>query len=427
LNAGFVAKLSPAGDKLLASTFLGGGYSTQANSVVVDASGNALITGFTQGFTTGATPGAYQTKLVDTCTPSLVIHGPPYTGSGDAFVLKLNGTFSNAGFLTYLGGSCNDGGNSIALDPSGNIWVAGSTSSPDFPLKDPFQVTGLVSSTAGFVSELNGDGSQLLFSSLSEGSVLALAPGSVFLAGSSGPSASVVRIDPAKSAAVGINSVVPVVNFPPTTTSPAFVGIAPGQLIQIKGHNLGPTSKASAQLDASGRLPFILGNTIVFFDNVPAALLSVEATSITCFVPFEVNATTKITVRSDGQLSNAVKAGLFSSAPQVLTITNQDGSMNSADHPAKAGSAIALYVTGLGETNPPGADGLLNAAPLPVPLVGISVYFDGSQTPATVEFVGAAPGMIAGISQVNVRVPAGGSTPGGLSVNGSRATLYVVP
>ena len=64
LNAGFVSKISPAGDKLLASTFLGGGYSTQATSAVPDASGNVYVTGFTQGFATGATPGAYQIKFV---------------------------------------------------------------------------------------------------------------------------------------------------------------------------------------------------------------------------------------------------------------------------------------------------------------------------------------------------------------------------
>ena len=52
LNAGFISKISPAGDQLLASTFLGGGYSTQATSAVLDASGNAYVTGFTQGFAT---------------------------------------------------------------------------------------------------------------------------------------------------------------------------------------------------------------------------------------------------------------------------------------------------------------------------------------------------------------------------------------
>jgi uncharacterized protein (TIGR03437 family) len=429
LNAGFLAKLSPAGDKLLAGTFLGGGYSTQANSTTLDASGHVYATGFTQGFATGATPGAYQTKFVDACTPTLGI-GPsqPYTGTGDAFALELDPSLSTAIFLTYLGGSCNDSGSQIALDASGNIWISGSTSSPDFPLKAPFQASGLLSSPIqGFVSELSGDGSQLLFSSYSEGSALALSPGSVYLAGGIGSTASLARIDPAQSPAISIDSVLPAGGFPPSTINPSFGGVAPGQLIQINGRNLGPATKVSAQLDASGRLPFVLANTVVFFGNIPAPLLSIQASAILCYVPFEAGSTAQITVSSSGQTSNAVLMGIVPSSPQILSIVNQDGSVNSADHPAKVGSVIAIYVSGLGQTNPPGDDGLLNASPLPVPLAAVTVYFPaGSVAP---QFVGAAPEMIAGITQVNVQVPAstsssGATTPITIGINSASAQLY---
>ena len=433
MNAGFLAKISPAGDKLLAGTFLGGGYSTQANSAVLDASGHAYVTGFTQGFSTDATSGAYQTKLVDACTPTLAI-GPslPYTGTGDAFVLELDASFSTALLLTYLGGSCNDSGSQIVLDASGNIWIAGSTSSPDFPLKGPFQASGLPSSPIQeFVSELSGDGSQLLFSSFSEGSALALGPAALYLAGWTGSAASVAKIDPAQSPATSIDSVLPVVAFPPSTIGPSYGGVTPGQLIQISGRNLGPTNQASAQLDASGRLPFVLANSVVFFDNVPAPLVSVEASSIMCYVPFEVVSTATVTVSSNGQLSNAVLTGIVPSSPQILTVVNQDGSVNSAAHPAEAGSVITLYVSGLGQTNPPGDDGLVNASPLPVPLAAVTVYFPATSSVVTPQFVAAAAGMIAGITQVNVQVPAtipssGTTTPVAIGLNGASAKLYTV-
>jgi len=430
LNAGFLAKLSPAGDKLLAGTFLGGGYSTQANSVVLDASGNAYVTGFTQGFAPGATQGAYQTKLVDTCTPGLAI-GPsqPYTGTGDAFALELDPTFSTPHFLTYLGGSCNDSGSQIALDPSGNIWISGTTSSTDFPLRSPFQASGIQSSPIqGFVSELSGDGSQLLFSSFSEGSALSLGPGSVYLAGWAGSSASVSKIDPAKSPAITMDSVLPVVAFPPLTNYPFYPGVAPGQLIQIGGSNLGPAGKATAQVDASGRLPFVLANTVVFFGNIPAALISVQASSIICYVPFEIVAPAWIAVSSNGQVSNAVLTGIVPTSPQVLNVVNQDGTVNSADHPAKAGSVIMLYVSGLGQTNPQGDDGLTNGNPLPVPLAAVTVYFPVTPSAVTPQFVGAAPGLIAGITQVNVQVPTSvpstTNLPIEISVNAASAPLY---
>jgi uncharacterized protein (TIGR03437 family) len=432
LNAGFVTKISPAGDKLVASTFLGGGYATQANSVVLDPSGNAYITGFTQGFAPGATPGAYQTKLVDACIPTLSI-GPsaPYTGTGDAFVLKLDPTLSTAGFLTYLGGGCNDSGSHIGLDQAGNIWLSGTTTSPDFPLKDPFQASGIPSApNAGFVSELSRDGAQLLFSSFSQAVALAVTPASVYLAGSTSVSAFVTAIDPVKTPAISIDSIGPVVAFPSPTIVPFSAVAAPGQLIQIKGRNLGPANKLSAQVDASGRLPFVLGNTLVFFDNVPAPLLSVEASSIMCFVPFEAGSIPKVTVSSSGQVSNGAQIGVVASSPQVLSILNQDGSVNSADHPAKAGSVITLYVTGLGQTDPPGADGLRNGAPLPAPLVAVTVYFPTTPSSAvTPEFVAAAAGMIAGITQVDVRVPAsiplsGPTNPVSIGVNVAGAKLY---
>jgi uncharacterized protein (TIGR03437 family) len=430
LNAGFLAKISPAGDKLLASTFLGGGYSTQANSAVLDSAGHAFVTGFTQGFATGATSGAFQTKFVDACTPTFSIGpGALYTGTGDAFVLELDASFSTAFFMTYLGGSCNDAGRQIALDPTGNIWIAGATSSRDFPLKGPFQASGLPSSPIpGFVSELSGDGSQLLFSSFSEASALALSPAAIYLAGWTGSAASVAKIDPTQSPATSIDSILPVVAFPPSTINPSLGGVTPGELIQISGRNLGPANLASAQVDASGHLPFVLANTVVFFDNVPAPLVSVSASSILCYVPFEVVSTATVTVSSNEEVSNPVLIGILASSPQILTVVNQDGSVNSAAHPANAGSVIALYVSGLGQTNPPGDDGLVNASPLPVPLATVTVNFPVLSLGVTPQFVAAAPGMIAGITQVNVQLPAttpsSGAMPFTIGLNAASAKLY---
>jgi uncharacterized protein (TIGR03437 family) len=432
LDAGFVSKLSPAEDKLIASTFLGGGYTTEANALTLDTSGNVYVTGFTQGIAPGATPGAYQTKVVDHCTPSISIGpGVPYTGSGDAFVIKLDAALSSAAFLTYLGGACNDSGSSIALDASGNIWVSGSSVSPDFPLKDPFQVNGIVGSPiAGFVSEFNADASQLLFSSFSRSTDLALTPTAVYLAGANGTSTLVAKIDPASTPAISIDSVNPVVAFPPGSVGPFGNAIAPGSLIQITGRDLGPATKVNGQLDTSGKLPFVLAGTSVFFDNIPAPLISVEATSIVCFVPFEVASSTEMSVLSNGQRSNAVLAGVAPSAPQILSVANQDGTANSVDHPAKLGSVISLYVSGLGETNPPGDDGLTNAAPLPVPLAPVNVYLPlpMSFPLVTPQFVGAAPGMIAGITQVNAQLPTAISVAGGvitIGVNSASAPVYV--
>jgi uncharacterized protein (TIGR03437 family) len=177
---------------------------------------------------------------------------------------------------------------------------------------------------------------------------MAVVPGAVYLAGWTGSSGSVAKLDPATSPAVSIDTVLPVIAFPPPTTGLYYQGVAPGQMIQINGHNLGPAGKASAQVDASGRLPFILANTVVFFNNVPAVLISVQATSILCVVPFEVGQSTRVTVSFNGQVSNVVLIGTAPSLPQILSIVNQDGSMNFVADPAKAGSVIRSMSRGSG-------------------------------------------------------------------------------
>ena len=93
-----------------------------------------------------------------------------YKGSGqygsNAFVLKLDPTGANILLATYLGGSGTDGANKVGLDSAGHIFVAGSTSSTDFPLHNP-----VIGSTSGgfflgfgFVTEMNSDMTALVYS-----------------------------------------------------------------------------------------------------------------------------------------------------------------------------------------------------------------------------------------------------------------------
>ncbi len=150
INFGFVTKLSATADKAIASSFIGGGYLTQANALALDSSGDAYVTGSTWGITGGATPGAYQTTVKTGCPPTINIGpGPEYPmGGSDVFVLRLDPALSTAQYLTYLGGICDDSGSSIALEANGNVWVGG-YASQGFPLVTPFELSG------SFVSELS--------------------------------------------------------------------------------------------------------------------------------------------------------------------------------------------------------------------------------------------------------------------------------
>ena len=95
---------------------------------------------------------------------------------------------------------------------------------------------------------------------------------------------------------------------------------------------------------------------------------------------------------SNGQVSNAVLMGIVPSVAADAEHRKPGWQRELAGHPAKAGSVITIYVSGLGQTNPPGDDGLVNANPLPVPLAAVTVYFPATPSAVTPQFLGAAAG-----------------------------------
>ncbi len=151
----FVSKLNATGSALLYSTYLGGsGNGTEGQSIAVDAAGNAYVTGKTQSPdfpTVNALQGTYGGNLY-----------------GTAFVSKLNATGSTLLYSTYLGGSFNDQGQSIAVDSAGDAYVVGTTSSANYPLVNALQGDGGASDV--FVSKLNAMGNGLLYSTYLGGS-----------------------------------------------------------------------------------------------------------------------------------------------------------------------------------------------------------------------------------------------------------------
>jgi hypothetical protein len=168
-------------DPLLSySTYIGGSAGDTAWAVTLDTNGNVYIAGqtFSKQFSTNesfSTAGAFQTNFA----------GGKLTG--DAFVSKLDAASGYPVYITYLGGSNDDGAVSIAVDGAGNAYVTGFTDSPDFPVTNsiPGGVPGLPNSTNisgtfsksfgsypvdAFVTELGPSGSNLVYSTYLGGS-----------------------------------------------------------------------------------------------------------------------------------------------------------------------------------------------------------------------------------------------------------------
>ncbi len=155
----FVTKISAAGSPLVYSTYLGGSSGTvanpeQANAIAVDASGNAYVAGVTPSSNFPITAGALQTA----------------SGGGvDAFAAKINPAGNALVYSTFLGGYGFDQANGIAVDTSGNAYIAGYTASGNFPVANPVQAS-FAGNYDAFVSELNPSGNALIFSTFYGGS-----------------------------------------------------------------------------------------------------------------------------------------------------------------------------------------------------------------------------------------------------------------
>lgn len=155
----FVTKINAAGNAILYSTYLGGnGKVDIGTGITVDASGNIYVVGGTESTDFPTTPGAFQ----------VTNHG-----DRDVFITKINAAGNGLIYSTYLGGDGYDtSGSTLAVDGSGNAYIAGSTNSTNFPkTSGAFQSTpgGGVCSHSGpcfdvFVTKLNATGTALIFS-----------------------------------------------------------------------------------------------------------------------------------------------------------------------------------------------------------------------------------------------------------------------
>jgi hypothetical protein len=144
----FVTKLNAAGTALVYSTYLGGSDNDIGFEIALDSAGSPYVTGVANS-ANFPTANALQGTL---------------KGTSDAFVTKFNPAGTALVYSTYLGGTTDESGNGIAVDSAGNAYVAGGTSSTDFPLVNPTQATRGGGVTEAFLTKFNAAGSAFTYS-----------------------------------------------------------------------------------------------------------------------------------------------------------------------------------------------------------------------------------------------------------------------
>lgn len=397
-NNAFVAKLNPAGSGLVYSTFVGGSVSDRVNGLAIDASGNAYITGTTTSTNFPVLPGSFQTVNKAEVTNK----------SSTAFVSEVNASGTALIYSTYLGGSgippnatgqpSGDIAYSLALDAAGNVYVAGSTWSADFP------------ATAGaFQTNHNA-------------------------AAAKGGNGFVTKLDLKASPIAGPPAIRP--NLGVVDGASYKTAVAPGGIVSLFGYGLATTTAGAAVMPMTTSL----GGTQVTIGGVPAPLFYVSPSQINLQVPWELSGKTQATIAlttPNGSASGQT-VNLSAVAPGILTtnqagsgqgaVTTATGQIADAANPAQRGQYVMIYCLGLGAvSNQPPTGYAASAIPLSSSILAPTVTIGGVQ--ASTNFSGLAPGFV-GLYQVNALVPTtvspGAAVPLSLKLNGVSSNTVTI-
>ena len=463
----FVAKLNAGGGSLAYATYLGGAGDDAVFGMTADKAGTVYLTGSTSSQSFPVTSGAVQNRYGGYVFLPLQIE----QNLGDAFAARLDSKGATLLYATYLGGSGNDAGSAIAVDPSGLIYITGMTDSTDFPVTsnamqsvfggdDTSVRQKILPSGDGFLTIIDPALNKPVYSTYYGGEYndmftsIAIAPnGNVWMAGTTqspnltvtsnaaqhsytgGPAASG---SPNPSGPVVMQSMLAEVSIAATAGGPPLTRlnnaagntpgvVSPGMVFVVYGNNLGPSTLVGAAVDpASGLLASTRSGTAVLFNNIPAPLLFVEGSAVSGIAPYEIAglSNVQVVVEVEGQRSAPMTVVVQATSPGVFSLNysgtgqavadqyiNGQGTLNSSGNPLPAGTLVSIYVTGEGQTVPAGTDGLFSSTVVPKPVASVSVSVGG--VPQTnINYAGEIPGDPGGVMQVNFFLAAG--TPSGM-------------
>jgi len=298
-------------------------------------------------------------------------------------------------WATYLGGKAGDAANSVALDSSGNVWISGTTLSADFPNAQGW------SQGQDFLTALNPTGSALVYSGLypngsTSQSIAVDSAGLLHLAGPGGIVSAAAPASRPLMRAFGIAN---------AAWGPLDGRISPGEVVSLYGPHIGPMPPA--MFNGAGPVPKSLGGVQVFFNDIAAPVFYASDWQINAVVPFGIagQSSARVRIVFNGTASPDFPAAVLPVMPQVFQNTsqaavalNQDNTVNSSDHPAQPGSFMTIWATGVAV--PAVDDGQI---PTAAQDFGCCMVY-GGDNPLRVIYGGAAPGIVAGVVQVNFQL-----------------------
>ena len=416
--ATFAAKISPDGSGLVYSTFLGASDFSSSLAAVAADDGSLLVAGSFPPDDFPFTEGALRLD-------------------SEGFLLRLDAAGERLVYAAGVGGFPPP---SLDVDAEGNAYLtvrAKTASMP--PTASAIKSCGSATDVpAGIVAKIDPSGSQVLYAtylsadlSMSPAHVAVGPAGSIFVAGSGfgrhipatepfpphhrDEGVFLAQIDPGGRRRDLFASMI--------RSSASYRGgpVAPGEWVSVFSPPFGPEAPAVAQLDEAGRLPTELAGVRVLFDGVAAPITYAHRCQVNVIAPFGLGGAseTDVVVEYQGERSNAVRLPVSEAAPALFSSNatgfgdaaalNDDSTVNTFENPAVKGSIVALFGTGAGLLDAPLEDGEIPRGSPPL-IAGDTKVFVRDATRQWVEaevvYAGAAPGLIAGLVQINFRIPA---------------------
>lgn len=396
----YVTAIATSADEVLYSTFLPSVNAKLAGSgaaIAVNADGNVFV---------GVSPAPVPSNLL--------VPAPPVFALGPSFFLQLSADGSRILTETDIGDTQFD---TVQFDGAGNAYAFGHgtgalPAGPSPLLAQPCSPFG-----GSFVVESDPAGNARAATYLRQGDDSAVrikAPGHLLVYRAA--SGTTVPVDLTLQPAMNFGCLA---NFASGAVGP---GLAPGEIFVMFGYGIGPARGVSAVPDVSGEYPTSLGGVEVRIGGTPAPLLFVQTGEIHGVAPFSLPVMPTVEVQYNGASAPLLDAPQSSVNPGIFTvggqgaIVNQDGTVNTPANPARLGSIVSIYATGTGTVvssplGPPGSgpgvrDGEVTPLPPPYFLVIDPPQVTFAGVPGTVLWAGSAPGLIAGVTQINVQLPA---------------------
>ncbi len=379
---GFVTSFEPGGKRLRYSTFLGGTGAVglagdSLKFIAAESGGGVLVAGET-----------HSSDFPVTLTALQSIHKGNF-GNWSISRISATGTLV---YSTYYGGSGADSLGGMAEDSAGNIWLAGRTTSTDFPL-----IPGSLRLGSDALVELDSTVTKALLTQLlpagsADGALAPDSTGQPVILGSSGSILRLTTRGATGSQILGMtNAAAPVLSR----------YIAPGEIMSLYGTGLAPGGPVTAVADANGKLPTTLNGVSINTSGGLASILYTSPTQVNFIAPLGLDATRGfqfMTFQQGSTFSSTVTPTAKLSQPEIAVVLNQDFTVNSQSNPAAANSTVVLYLFGGGafQGNPP--DGTVAGNTLWAPVLNVT------SSVGKVGYAGSAPGLLFGVMQVNVQL-----------------------